>query len=454
MSFTSINPATEEEIRSFDEMSDDDLEAAVSAADDAFREWRLTSFSERSGKMSKAADLLDERRDELARLMTLEMGKPIGQARSEVEKCAWVCRHYAENAERFLADKEVDAGGKKSVVSYQPLGAVLAIMPWNFPLWQVFRFVAPGLMAGNVGLLKHASNVPECALAIAEVLHDAGFPKGVFQTLLIGSKRVAPLLEDKRIRAATLTGSEPAGRDVAKRAGAELKKVVLELGGSDPFVVMPSADLDKAASTAVKARTINNGQSCIAAKRFILHEEIADAFSEKFVEGIANLKVGDPLEDSTDIGPLATRGIRDELAEQVEKTVSDGARILTGGEVPNRKGWFYQPTVIDRIPEGSPADCDELFGPVAAVFRVNSLDEAVEKANDTPFGLGASAWTSDPDEQQRFTRDIEAGLVFINAMVASNPHLPFGGVKNSGYGRELGEHGIHEFVNIKAVWID
>lgn len=454
MSFKSINPATEEPIRAFEEITDEEVEQAIADADSAFRQWRLTPFSERSSRMSKAGDLLDQRRDELARLMTLEMGKPISQARGEVEKCAWVCRHYAENAERFLADENVEAGAKTSVVSYQPIGPVLAIMPWNFPLWQVFRFVAPGLMAGNVGLLKHASNVPECALAIAEILHDAGFPKGVFQTLLIGSKRVGPLLEDSRIRAATLTGSEPAGRDVARRAGAELKKVVLELGGSDPFVVMPSADLDKATATAVKARTINNGQSCIAAKRFIVHEEIADAFTEKFVERMSALTVGDPLEEATEVGPLATEAIRDELAEQVETTVSGGAKVLCGGKIPDRKGWFYEPTVLGEIPEGSPADCDELFGPVAAIFRIGSLDEAVTKANDTPFGLGASAWTNDEDEQKRFTRDLDAGLVFINAMVASNPHLPFGGVKNSGYGRELGEVGIHEFVNIKTVWID
>lgn len=454
MSIESVNPATEETIRRFDELNDDEVERAIERADKAFREWRLTAFRERAERMSRAGDVLEKRRDELARLMTIEMGKPIAQARSEAEKCAWVCRHYAENAERFLRDRVVETDANRSFVTYQPIGPVLAIMPWNFPLWQVFRFVAPGLMAGNVGLLKHASNVPQCALAIEDVLTEAGFPAGVFQTLLIGSKKIPGLLEDGRIRAATLTGSEPAGRDVAKRAGEQLKKVVLELGGSDPFIVMPSADIDAAVSTAVKARNINNGQSCIAAKRFIVHEEIADAFTEAFVAKMKAMTVGDPMDEATDIGPLATEAIRDELAEQVGKSVEAGAKLLAGGEIPDRKGWYYPPTVLSEIPEGAPADRDELFGPVASLFRVGSLDEAVRKANDTPFGLGASAWTSDEGERDRFVRDIDAGLVFINAMVASNPHLPFGGVKNSGFGRELGELGIHEFVNIKTVWMD
>lgn len=454
MAIESVNPATEEPIERFNEMSDDEIEEAVAAAEEAFATWRLTSFEERSRLMSRAADLLDERKEDLARTMTLEMGKPIGQARGEVEKCAWVCRHYAEHAERFLQDEVVETAAARSFVSYQPLGPVLAIMPWNFPLWQVFRFVAPGLMAGNVGLLKHASNVPRCALDIESVLLDAGFPKGVFRSLLIGSKKIAPLLEDTRIRAATLTGSEDAGRDVAKRAGAALKKVVLELGGSDPFVVMPSANIEDAVATAVKARTINNGQSCIAAKRFIVHEAVADEFTRQFVEAMSALNLGDPLEESTSLGPMATESLRDELAEQVQRSVDAGAKVLTGGAAPDRKGWFYPATVISEVPDGSPAECEEMFGPVASVFRVSDIDEAIARANDTPFGLGASAWTNEKAEKDRFVRDLDAGLVFVNAMVASNPKLPFGGVKASGYGRELGVHGIHEFVNIKTVWVD
>ncbi len=454
MAIESMNPTTGETIERYDELSDDEIERKIAAADQAFARWRLTSFEERSSLMARAADLLDERKEQLARLMTTEMGKPIGQARSEVEKCAWVCRHYAENAEKFLQDELVDTKARKSFVSYQPLGPVLAIMPWNFPFWQVFRFVAPGLMAGNVGLLKHASNVPGCALAIESVLTDAGFPEGVFQTLLIGSKKIPMILEDHRIRAATLTGSDAAGRDVAKRAGEQLKKVVLELGGSDPFVVMPSADLDDAVSTAVKARTINNGQSCIAAKRFIVHESIYDQFREKFIDAMSSLTLGDPLDESTDLGPLATEAIRDELADQVRRSASSGATIATGGEVPERQGWFYPATVIENIPDGSPAACEETFGPVASLFRVSNIDEAIARGNDTPFGLGASAWTQDESERKRFIRDLDAGLVFINAMVASNPNLPFGGIKDSGFGRELGVHGIHEFVNVKTVWVD
>ena len=454
MALESVNPATEETIERYDELSDDAIETKIATADSTFVRWRRTSFEERSRLMAGAGDVLDSRKEELARLMTLEMGKPIGQARAEVEKCALVCRHYAENAEGFLSDSVVKTSAKTSFVSYQPIGPVLAIMPWNFPLWQVFRFVAPGLMAGNVGLLKHASNVPGCALAIESVLSDAGFPEGVFQTLLIGSKKIGSILEDPRIRAATLTGSEGAGRDVAAKAGAALKKVVLELGGSDPFIVMPSADLDAAVATAVKARTINNGQSCIAAKRFIVHEAIADAFTERFVDAMESLTLGDPLDESTDVGPLATEAIRDELADQVKRSVAGGAKVLTGGAIPDRKGWFYAPTVIDAIPDGSPAACEETFGPVASLFRVANLDEAIARANDTPLGLGASAWTNDDAERDRFVRDIDAGLVFINAMVASNPSLPFGGVKDSGFGRELGVHGIHEFVNIKTVWVE
>ncbi|MBW3563890.1 MAG: NAD-dependent succinate-semialdehyde dehydrogenase [Acidobacteria bacterium] len=449
-----VNPATGKQEKMFDELTDQELEARLDLAARTFERYRRTSFAERSGWMARAGDILEERTDELARMMTLEMGKPIGQARSEIEKCAWVCRHYAEHAEDFLADKVVKTDAKKSFVAYQPLGVVLAIMPWNFPFWQVFRFIAPSIMAGNVGLLKHASNVPQCALAIEKVMHDAGFEKGVFQTLLIGSKKVKKIIEDDRIAAATLTGSEPAGRDVAATAGSKIKPVVLELGGSDPFVVMPSADLDEAVKTAVKARTINSGQSCIAAKRFIVHEAIADEFTKKFVERMKGLKVGDPADESVDVGPLAGEDLMDDLHEQVQKTVDAGAKILTGGKKLDRDGWFYEPTVLSEIPDGSPADEEELFGPVASVFVVKDLEEAIAKANDTTFGLGASAWTTDESETERFVRELAAGLVFINSMVASNPNLPFGGVKRSGLGRELGEHGIHEFVNIKAVWQD
>ena len=447
-----IDPATGETRQKFDELSEDELEKKIGLAIDTFRRYRKSSFADRANKMISAAEILDKRASELAAMMTGEMGKPIAQAKAEVEKCAWVCRHYAEHAEHFLADRLVETDAAKSFVAYQPLGVVLAIMPWNYPFWQVFRFIAPSIMAGNVGLLKHASNVPQCALAIEKVMRDAGFDEGVFQTLLIGSKKVGKLIEDDRIAAVTLTGSEPAGREVAAAAGSTIKPVVLELGGSDPFVVMPSADIDEAVKTAVKARTQNNGQSCIAAKRFIVHEEIAEEFTTKFVERMKALKVGDPADETTDVGPLASEQMLNDLTEQVEETVKAGAKVLSGGKRLDRKGWFYEPTVLSEIPEGSPADQDELFGPVASIFVVGSLDQAVAKANDTTFGLGACAWTNDEGEADRFVRDLEAGLVFINAMVASNPNLPFGGIKRSGVGRELGEHGIHEFVNIKAVW--
>ena len=383
--------------------------------------------------------------------MTLEMGKPISAAIAEAEKCAAACRYYAANAEKFLADQPVRTDDGDSWIAFQPLGSVLAIMPWNFPFWQVFRFAAPALMAGNVGLLKHSSNVPQCALAIEEVFHRAGFAEGVFQTLLIGSDLVEKIIADPRIAAVTLTGSEGAGRSVAAAAGKHLKKSVVELGGSDPFVVMPSADLESAVSTAVTARMINNGQSCIAAKRFIVHAEIYDAFVKKFVSLVSAIRIGDPMDERTQLGPLATGAIRDELHGQVEKSVVQGAKALTGGKPLDRKGFFYAPTVLTDIPSGSPADQEELFGPVASVFRAKNLDEAIALANGTRFGHGASAWTRDGDEQARFVEEIESGLLFINGMVASDPRLPFGGVKSSGFGRELGEFGIREFVNIKTV---
>ncbi len=401
--------------------------------------------------MTRAAEILEADKQKLGHLMTLEMGKPIAAAVSEAEKCATACRFYAKHAQRFLADEHTEVENGKAWVAFQPLGVVLAIMPWNFPFWQVFRFAAPALMAGNVGLLKHASNVPQCALAIEDLFLRAGFPEGVFQTLLIGTDLVEGIIADARVAAVTLTGSEGAGRSVASTAGRHLKKCVVELGGSDPFVVMPSADLEAAVTTAVTARMINNGQSCIAAKRFIVHADVYDRFIEQFVSRVSALRVGDPVEEETQLGPLATEAIRDELHAQVKASVSQGARLLTGGKRVERDGYFYEPTVLADIPADSPAARDELFGPVASVFRARDLDHAITLANGTSFGLGASAWTTDRKERLRLVDEIESGLVFINGMVASDPRLPFGGVKNSGFGRELGEFGIREFVNIKTV---
>jgi succinate-semialdehyde dehydrogenase / glutarate-semialdehyde dehydrogenase len=451
MGISSRNPATGELLKSFDELDSTLIEGKLERAARAFSRYRRTSMDERARLMRRTTEIIEEEKEQLARLMTLEMGKPIRAAIAEAEKCAAVCRYYAENAERFLADEAVEAGKQSSFIRYQPLGIVLAIMPWNFPFWQAFRFIAPGLMAGNVGLLKHASNVPQCALAIEDVLTRAGFSNGEFQTLLVGSVAVERLIRDPRISAVTLTGSEQAGSAVARVAGECLKKTVLELGGSDPFIVMPSANLELAAATAVTARTINNGQSCIAAKRFIIADSVYDEFEQRFTEGMRALRVGDPLDPATEIGPLATESIRDELHEQVTETVQRGARLVTGGTMMAGDGWFYEPTVLADIPYGSPAHRDELFGPVASLFRVADMDEAIRVANDSVFGLGSAAWTQDAAEQRRFSDEIEAGLVFINGMVASDPRLPFGGVKRSGYGRELGRVGIREFVNIKTV---
>jgi len=383
--------------------------------------------------------------------MTLEMGKPIKAAIAEAEKCATACDYYAENAQRFLADQQVPMEGGKSWVAFQPLGVVLAIMPWNFPFWQVFRFAAPALMAGNVGILKHASNVPQCALAIEDIFRRAGFTPDAFQTLLTGSEVVADIIADPRVAAVTLTGSEGAGRSVAGAAGKNLKKSVVELGGSDPFIVMPSADIDSAASTAVTARMINNGQSCIAAKRFIIHEKVYDTFLTRFVRGVESVRVGDPMDERTELGPLATSAIRDELDQQVQASVAAGAKVRTGGKKLDGKGFFYAPTVLVDIPPGAPAASDELFGPVASVFKAKDVDHAISIANGTSFGLGASAWTHNDAERDRFIAEVESGMVFVNGMVASDSRLPFGGVKNSGFGRELGEFGIREFVNIKSV---
>src|ERR1700730_17230556 len=453
MPIASINPASGETLKTFDPLSETQIDEKLQRAAETFATYKRTSMADRAGWMLRAAEIFEADKGDFARLMTIEMGKPIKGAVGEAEKCAWVCRYYAESAGQHLADKLIATDAEKSFVRFQPLGPVLAVMPWNFPFWQVFRFAAPALMAGNVGLLKHASNVPQCALAIEDIFQRAGFPVGAIQTLLVGSHTVERILEDRRIVAATLTGSEPAGRSVAGIAGKQIKKTVLELGGSDPFIVMPSANLDEAVTTAVKARTINNGQSCIAAKRFIIATEIYGEFERLFVERMKSLSIGDPLKESTDIGPLATAQILEDLDEQVKTSVASGAPILTGGKKLEGRGNFYEPTVLANIPKDSPAYCEELFGPVALLFRVNNIDEAIQLANGTSFGLGSAAWTNDQHEQDRFIDELEAGCVFINGMVASDPRLPFGGIKNSGYGRELGEFGIREFVNIKTVWV-
>jgi succinate-semialdehyde dehydrogenase/glutarate-semialdehyde dehydrogenase len=454
MAMTSINPATGEEIKTFESLTDEQIDEKLELATRAFRRYRKTPFSDRAKKMVRAAEILEEEKEEFARLMTSEMGKTFTAAVAEAEKCAWVCRYYAENAERFLSDEAAETGAARSYVRYQPLGPILAVMPWNFPFWQVFRHVAPGLMAGNVILLKHASNVPQCALAIEDVVRRAGFPEGTFQTLLVGSDKVPSVIDDPKVRGVTLTGSEGAGRQVGSEAGENIKKTVLELGGSDPFIVMPSADLEEAVNTAVTARTLNNGQSCINAKRIIVHGEIADEFERRYVEAMQALKVGDPMDEETDMGPLAMPQILDDVDEQVRKSVEAGAKILTGGKPMDAEGNFYPPTVITDIPEDSPAYKEEIFGPVASLFRARDIDEAIRIANDTSFGLGASAWTNDPEEQETFINEIEAGQVFINSMVASDPRMPFGGVKASGYGRELSVYGLKEFVNVKTVWIE
>jgi succinate-semialdehyde dehydrogenase/glutarate-semialdehyde dehydrogenase len=453
MAIASINPATGETVRVYAELTPDEVNDKLARAAAAFLIHRRTSFDERAQMMTRAGEILDAEKERFARLMTTEMGKPIQAARDEAGKCARVCLYYAENAATILADEHIATDADESFIRYQPVGAVLAVMPWNFPFWQVFRFLAPALMAGNVGLLKHASNVPGCAVAIEDIVRRAGFAEGVFQTLLIGSKQVGAIIADERVAAVTLTGSEAAGRDVASRAGAEIKKTVLELGGSDPFIVMPSANLKSAIETAVKARTINNGQSCIAAKRFIVHADVYDEFALRFVEEIKRLVIGDPADEATNIGPLATPDILDDLEKQVAKTIEMGGRLLAGGKRLERAGNFYPPTVLEGVPDGSPADVEELFGPVATLFRVRDVGEAIAVANRTVFGLGASVWTTDAGERARFIEEIQAGQVFVNAMVASDPRIPFGGVKRSGYGRELGREGAREFVNIKTVWV-
>ena len=453
MTIASINPATGQVLRTYTPLSEPELDARLQCADDAFRRYRRTPLAERARMLLRTAEILENEKEKFGRLMVTEMGKTLKAAIEEAAKCAWGCRYYAEQAERFLGDETVETSASRSYVTYQPLGPILAIMPWNFPFWQVFRFAAPALAAGNVALLKHASNVPQCALAIQDIFRRAGFAEGCFQTLLIETDRVRRVIEDPRVVAATLTGSTGAGSHVASAAGKQIKKTVLELGGSDPFIVMPSADLDTAARTAVKARTINNGQSCIAAKRFIVAESVADEFERRLVSGMESLVVGDPMDQATDVGPLANEAQVKTLTDQIARSVAAGARLLTGGRKLDRPGCYFAPGVLTDIAEDSPAYTEEIFGPVALVLRARDIDQAIHIANDSDFGLGASAWTRNDRERERFVAELESGMVFINAMVASDPRVPFGGVKQSGYGRELSHYGIREFVNIKTVWI-
>ncbi|OKH12484.1 NAD-dependent succinate-semialdehyde dehydrogenase [[Limnothrix rosea] IAM M-220] len=453
MAIATVNPATGETLKRFKALTSEEIDTKLERAQNAFQSYRLTRFEQRRQWLQNAAMILERDAEKFATIMTTEMGKTKKSAISEVKKCALVCRYYADNGEAFLADEYTETDATKSYVSYQPLGIILAVMPWNFPFWQVFRFAAPTLMAGNVGVLKHASNVPQCALAIEAILEAAGFPEGVFQTLLIGASQVEQVIQDERVKAATLTGSEPAGASLASLAGKEIKPTVLELGGSDPLIVMPSADLDEAVDVGTLSRTLNNGQSCIASKRFILHEAIADQFLDKLHIKFASLKVGDPMDDDTDVGPLATESILNDIVQQVDQARDLGATILLGGKRLDRAGNFYLPTILTDIPTDAPTMKEEFFAPVAMIFTVKNIDEAIALANDIPFGLGSSAWTQDTDEQQRFIRDLGAGAVFINSLVKSNPRLPFGGIKRSGYGRELGLPGIRAFVNAKTVWI-
>jgi succinate-semialdehyde dehydrogenase / glutarate-semialdehyde dehydrogenase len=453
MAIASINPATGEKLKEFTAHNDAEIDKRLKRAGHAFQQHRRESFPKRAQLLVSVAALLEREKKDLARMMTLEMGKLFRASVEEIEKCARGCRYYAENAERFLEDQPAQTDARRSYVHYEPMGPILAIMPWNFPFWQVFRFAAPALMAGNVGILKHAANVPQCALAIEQLFCRAGFDEGAFQTLLIEAGQVEKLIVDPRIKAVTLTGSEKAGSAVGSTAAREIKKSVLELGGSDPFIVMPSTDFGLAVSTAVKARTINTGQSCIAAKRFFIADKIYDDFLEKFVQQMRTLKIGDPFDEATEIGPLATEQILKGVDEQVQKSIAAGAKLLTGGNRIAGPGFFYEPTVLVDVPRNSPAYREEVFGPVAAVFRVRDPEEAIEMANDSRFGLAASAWTNDPVEQELFASELESGMVFINAMSASDPRLPFGGVKRSGVGRELGAHGIREFMNAKTIWV-
>jgi succinate-semialdehyde dehydrogenase/glutarate-semialdehyde dehydrogenase len=456
MAIASINPATGAVLKTFDEIGDDELERRIAAASAAFERYRLTTFSERATWMRSASDILEAEIDPIARTMTLEMGKPLVAARQEVQKCALTCRFYAEHAGRFLADEPADAeatGAVRAYVTYQPLGPVLAVMPWNFPLWQAMRFAAPALMAGNVGLLKHASNVPQTALFMQDLFERAGFPPGVFQTLLISARRVEAVIDDRRVVAATLTGSGPAGSAVASAAGRNVKKTVLELGGSDPFVVMPSADLARAADVGTTARLLNNGQSCINAKRFIVHTTVFEEFRDLLVHNMSSKVVGDPMDEHTDVGPLASKQQLTDISELVDDAVDKGATVLCGGKPLDGPGYYFPPTVLGDITPQMRVHTEEVFGPVATIYRIGSIDEAIELSNSTDFGLGSNLWSEEEAERSRFVRDISAGMVFINGNTTSFPELPFGGVRSSGYGRELSAHGIKEFCNAKTVWV-
>lgn len=453
MPFVSVDPTTEERLASFDAFDASKIDAALERARSGFQSWRHTSPAQRAERLLALADLLESGKNAFGQLMTREMGKPLASAVAEAEKCAWVCRYYAEHGPALLEREPFESSGKECWVEYQPIGAVLGIMPWNFPFWQVIRAAAPTVLAGNVFLLKHSPNVPQCAVAVEGLFSRAGFPNGVFQNLFVEVDDLTRVLDDPIVQGVSLTGSVRAGSAIAAEAGRRIKTTVLELGGSDPFIVMESADLDRAVSTAINARMWNNGQSCIAAKRMLVQASIADEFERRLVEGISALEVGDPKQPSVAIGPLARRDLRDQVAEQVDTSVAAGARVLTGGHTPDRPGWFYEPTVLTDIPDGCPASADEIFGPVASIFRVKDLDEAIERANATEYGLSSAIWTNDPDERARAVRDLVAGGVFINGMSASDPRVPFGGVKKSGYGRELGPHAIREFVNVKTVWV-
>ncbi len=453
MGIATVNPTTGETIQAFTELTPEEISAKITLGESAYQSYRKTSLVQRQEWLNNAADILKRDKERFAKIMTLEMGKPIKSAIAEVNKCALVCRYYADKGAEFLQDIPVETDASHSFIRYQPLGIILAVMPWNFPFWQVFRFAAPNLMGGNVGLLKHASNVPQCALAIEEIFTDSGFPNGVFQTLLIGAAKVQMVIEDERVQAATLTGSEPAGAALAATAGKLIKKTVLELGGSDPFVILKSADLESAIASGTQSRMLNNGQSCIAAKRFIVEESIADEVERLLVEKFKALKVGDPSLEDIDIGPLATEPILKDLEGQVDESVAKGTKLLIGGKRLDSPGYFYPPTILTNIPKDAPAYEEEFFGPVALLFRVKDIDEAIKLANASPFGLGASAWTTDNGERDRLINELEAGAVFINGLVKSDPRLPFGGIKRSGYGRELSREGMYEFLNLKTVWV-
>jgi len=450
----SVNPTNLQTIKTYSRMSPSEVSEIIDLTNNAFEEWRQTSFSHRSKLMTNVADVLRVTKEEYSKLMTLEMGKPIAQSRAEVDKCAWVCEYYAENAEKFLSDELIATDALKSFVTFQPLGIVLAVMPWNFPFWQVFRFAAPGLMAGNAGILKHASNVSGCALAIEEVFRVAGFPENLFRTILVPSAQMEDVIRNEKIKAVTLTGSVPAGKAVAKSAGSVLKKTVMELGGSDPYIILEDADLEMAADTCVTARLINGGQSCIAAKRFIIVEKIYDKFEKLFVEKMKSKKMGDPFDESNYIGPQASVPLRDELHQQIEKSIELGAKLLIGGIIPEMEGAWYPPTVLSNVKKGMPAYDEELFGPVAALIKAKDEEEAIQIANDSIFGLGAAVFTRDLKRGEMIAKEkIQAGCCFVNSFVKSDPRLPFGGIKESGYGRELSSFGIREFVNIKTVFV-